>query len=98
MPKISILWGEVPETGDSAKTYEFATQAELDAFKLGVEEACGWMNWAEAPEGYVVPEGGVDIDDLNACMSGIHSWADTPGKLPPDTKCTCCGETYGEPD
>lgn len=32
------------------------------------------------------------------CALGIHSWSDAIGKLPPDTKCTHCGELYGNPD
>ena len=36
--------------------------------------------------------------DCDDCENGIHSWADAVGKLPPDTKCTHCGEAYGNPD
>lgn len=31
------------------------------------------------------------------CASGIHSWSDAVGKLPPDTPCEHCGELYGNP-
>jgi hypothetical protein len=51
--KITILWGEAHEEGDEAKTYEFATQEELDAFLLGVGEMDGWMAWEEVEEGFV---------------------------------------------
>lgn len=39
------------------------------------------------------------LDDmlLEDCKAGLHSWADTPGILPPDAVCTDCGELYGEP-
>lgn len=30
------------------------------------------------------------------CEAGFHSWVYTNGKLPPDTKCTTCGELYGD--
>lgn len=58
MPKVTILWGGAPEPGDKAKTYEFETQAELDAFMKGVEEMDGWMGWEYAEEDYVVPKEG----------------------------------------
>lgn len=54
--KVTYLWAEEPDPGDEARTYTFATQAELDAFNYGVSEANGWGNVREAPEGYVVPE------------------------------------------
>lgn len=53
--KVTILWGEVPEPGDVAATYEFATQAELDAFLLGVAEAGGYLNYSFEAEGFTVP-------------------------------------------
>jgi hypothetical protein len=59
-PSVTILWGECPEPGDKAKTYTFDTQAELDAFMLGVEEMDGWCGWREADPGYVVPAEGYD--------------------------------------
>jgi hypothetical protein len=37
-------------------------------------------------------------DEDDDCAHGIHSWIDAVGKLPPDTKCTRCGELYGNPD
>lgn len=39
-----------------------------------------------------------DDDDEDECAQGIHSWIDAVGKLPADTKCTRCGELYGNPD
>jgi hypothetical protein len=54
--RVTILWGECPEPGDRAKTYRFATKAELDAFMLGVAEMDGWAGYREAEEGYVVPD------------------------------------------
>lgn len=53
--KVTILWGEVPEPGDQATTYEFATQAELDAFLLGVVNAGGYLNYSYEAEGFTVP-------------------------------------------
>jgi hypothetical protein len=32
------------------------------------------------------------------CAKGLHSWIGETGKLPPDTRCTRCGEPYGNPD
>lgn len=56
MPKVSILWGKTPEVGDKAVKYDFDTQAELDAFMLGVNEADGWAAFKEVDEGYVYAE------------------------------------------
>ena len=53
MHKITILWGETPEDGQEAITYKFKTQAELEAFKLGISEMDGWLGWDEVEEGYV---------------------------------------------
>ncbi len=61
--EITLLWGENPEEEDEAKTYTFATQAEIDAFMLGVEEANGWINVREAPKGYVVPPEAEQTDE-----------------------------------
>lgn len=70
--KITLLWAERPDPGDKAKTYQFATKAEYDAFMLGVSEATGWINVREAPEGYVVPavdnQTGDDEEILSAQM------------------------------
>ena len=57
MPKTTILWGRDPEHGQKAVTYEFETQAELDAFYLGVAEMDGWLGYDDdVPEGYVHKE------------------------------------------
>lgn len=54
MYKITILWGQRPEDGQEAVTYSFDTQAELDAFELGVSEMDGWLGYnADVPEGFV---------------------------------------------
>jgi hypothetical protein len=54
MYKITILWGQSPEDGQEAVTYSFDTQAELDAFELGVSEMDGWLGYnADVPEGFV---------------------------------------------
>jgi hypothetical protein len=57
MIKLTILWGDAPEPGTVATTYTFNTQAELNAFVLGVTEGEGWGDWEEVEEGYVVPNG-----------------------------------------
>ena len=44
MFKIKIQWGEAKFPED-LETYEFSTQAELDAFLKGVDEGCGWHEW-----------------------------------------------------
>jgi hypothetical protein len=51
--KVTILWGENPDVGDEGVTYEFATLAEANAFRLGIEEMNGWLGYAEVDEGYV---------------------------------------------
>ena len=54
MYKISILWGESPEDGQEAITYKFNTQAELDAFTIGIDEMDGWLGYDDdVPEGHV---------------------------------------------
>ena len=37
--KVKVLWG----LSEDAKEYLFATQAEADAFLLGVDESNGWL-------------------------------------------------------
>ena len=57
MPKTTILWGRDPEHGQKAVTYKFKTQAELDAFYLGIAEMDGWLGYDDdVPEGYVHKE------------------------------------------
>jgi len=51
--KVTILWGENPDIGDEGVTYEFNTLAEANAFRLGIEEMCGWLGYAEVDEDYV---------------------------------------------
>ncbi len=43
--EITILWGESPEDDAEPKTYSFKTKAELEAFKLGINEMDGWQGW-----------------------------------------------------
>lgn len=40
----------------------------------------------------------IDPDADDDCANGLHSWIGETGKLPPDTRCTRCGEPYGNPD
>jgi len=45
---VKIRWGSGQtreENLDAVSTYEFATEAERDAFFLGVEEASGWSDY-----------------------------------------------------
>jgi hypothetical protein len=39
---VTVLWGEFPMEGDTPDTYKFCTEAERNAFTLGLDEACGW--------------------------------------------------------
>ena len=48
--KISILWGKEPEVGQQAITYTFNTQAELNAFNLGISESDGWLGLDDTVE------------------------------------------------
>ena len=41
---VSVLWGSHPD--DVPLAYCFYTQAEREAFLHGVDEACGWMDYA----------------------------------------------------
>lgn len=96
--KITILWGETPEPGDKAKTYEFATEAELAAFKLGVEEMDGWQGWKESEEGYVVPAIADDEEEktfLNKyrCDDCGVSWEDE-WSCGCDDECPECGKYF----
>ena len=40
-----ILWGEDPQEDQEPLQYEFNTQAELDAFLMGIEEGDGWFGY-----------------------------------------------------
>jgi|TARA_R100000479_G_C6373638_1_gene198083 hypothetical protein len=42
---ISILWGEAPDDDDEPITYSFDSEAELNAFKLGISEMDGWQGY-----------------------------------------------------
>ena len=48
---VIIEWGEMPECG-SEEHYTFNTEAELNAFLLGVSEAEGWHGWQVIRKGY----------------------------------------------
>lgn len=43
MFSVQISWGSSEPT--EPFTYEFSTQAALDAFLYGVDEASGWMDY-----------------------------------------------------
>ena len=53
MFKVTILWGESPEDGQEAITYKFKTEAEANAFRLGIDEMEGWLGYEEVSEGYI---------------------------------------------
>ena len=53
MHKVTILWGESPEDGQEAITYKFKTEAEANAFRLGIDEMEGWLGYEEVSEGYI---------------------------------------------
>jgi hypothetical protein len=45
---VKIRWGSGQtreENPDTVSTYEFGTEAERDAFTLGVDEASGWLDY-----------------------------------------------------
>lgn len=46
-----IHWGEMPDCGNE-EHYIFDTEAERNAFMLGVAEADGWQGWDVRREGY----------------------------------------------
>lgn len=56
MFKVSILWGRSLEEGQRPVTYKFGTEAELDAFREGVEAAVGWSEHREVAEDFVYTE------------------------------------------
>lgn len=43
--EIKILWGAYPENDAELQTYKFKTTAEMEAFKQGISEACGWNDY-----------------------------------------------------
>lgn len=44
-----VIWGEDPEPGTRASTYEFDDEATADAFIRGASETVGWLGYHEAP-------------------------------------------------
>jgi hypothetical protein len=46
----------------------------------------------------VEPDDEDEAEERVKCAVGLHSWIDHVGKLSPDTRCTICGEPYGDPD
>lgn len=44
--KVNILWGAHPEPDWEPTLYEFATETELHAFLLGIDEADGWAGYS----------------------------------------------------
>lgn len=44
-PTVHVLWGGAPEEEATPDTYTFDTEAELNAFLLGIAEAEGWMGY-----------------------------------------------------
>lgn len=46
--QVRIAWGDsLPKDEMPVETYSFATEAELNAFMLGVSETEGWMGYTE---------------------------------------------------
>ena len=43
--KVYVVWGETLMSDDKIHDYEFATEAEREAFILGVEESNGWLDY-----------------------------------------------------
>lgn len=43
--EVKILWGEHPEPGTFPTRYVFGTEPELHSFLMGVDAACGWMEY-----------------------------------------------------
>jgi len=64
MNTVTIQWGTVASReGNPPKTYEFNTQAELNAFLFGISEMDGWMEYQIVDPDEVVPED----DDFFQC-------------------------------
>ncbi len=53
MIQVHLIFGSIREPGDQAETHSFATEAEADAFRLGVETASGWLAVYEVSNGSV---------------------------------------------
>lgn len=43
--QIEILWGTEIDGSIEPDVYTFTNQQELDGFKLGIAEACGWSTY-----------------------------------------------------
>jgi hypothetical protein len=43
--EVKIQWGSDISSDKPVKVYRFATQAELNAFFEGVDEASGWLDY-----------------------------------------------------
>lgn len=43
--EVKILWGAYPDKDAELQTYKFNTEAEMEAFKKGIDEACGWNDY-----------------------------------------------------
>jgi len=67
--ELFIVWGESPEDGAGAISYEFATEGERDAFLKGVDEMDGWA-------GYEVVES-ADVAYCGTC-DGCHAAGQCP--------------------
>ena len=74
---VSIVWGEFTEY--VPMSYSFKTQAELDAFLFGVEEAhgCGVMDYIVHTKGkdqkFTLKEFGLDKRNLSSAF--LKEWA-----------------------
>jgi hypothetical protein len=44
--QVFVVWGESVDKDSSVFEYKFSTQAEVDAFLLGVGESNGWFDAA----------------------------------------------------
>lgn len=42
---VHVVWGERPDVGATPTTYSFATEAEAEAFRKGVDEGTGWLGY-----------------------------------------------------
>jgi hypothetical protein len=54
--KFRIIWGKHLDESSVVSEYEFATQAEVNAFWEGVEDAQGWDGYTMLEDGDTVPE------------------------------------------
>lgn len=50
---VEIIWGESPDEEATPSSYSFDTEAELNAFLLGVAEMDGWLGYETVDEGEV---------------------------------------------